>query len=148
MVKTDSSPHVASRVFGTKDEAVAFAHDLVKVNKQFWDDDFDGADYVVIHVPFGDSETVDVQISIGEIKGSGDQSGLDGVDPDTHPSSDAIHFRRIIAAREALEAAEKELRDAVAAARAAGDSWTSIGAAMGTTRQGAYQRFGKVEAAR
>jgi hypothetical protein len=55
---------------------------------------------------------------------------------------DAVHFRRIIAARRALAAAEDELRDAVAAARAAGDSWTIIGAALETSRQAAQQRFG------
>lgn len=55
---------------------------------------------------------------------------------------DAVHFRRIIAARKALAAAERELRDAVAAAREAGDSWTIIGAALETSRQAAQQRFG------
>ncbi|GAA3680377.1 hypothetical protein GCM10022237_44400 [Nocardioides ginsengisoli] len=71
-----------------------------------------------------------------------DEAGLDAVDPATHPSSDARHFREIIAARQALAAAEDSLQNAVAAAREAGDSWTVIGAAMGTTRQGAYRRFG------
>jgi hypothetical protein len=71
-----------------------------------------------------------------------DETGLDDVDPATHPSRDARHFREIIAARQALAAAESGLQDAVAAAREAGDSWTVIGAAMGTTRQGAYRRFG------
>jgi hypothetical protein len=72
-----------------------------------------------------------------------DETGLDSVAPES--LRDASHFRRIIEAREGLEAAEQELRDAVAAARAAGDSWTIIGAAMGTTKQAAYQRFGKAE---
>ena len=72
-----------------------------------------------------------------------DDTGLDQVDPSTHPARDAQHFRRIIAAREGLANAEQELRDAVAAARAAGDSWAVIGAALDTTRQAAYQRFGK-----
>lgn len=35
---------------------------------------------------------------------------------------DAAHFRRILIARENLAAAEQELRDAVRAARGAGDS--------------------------
>ncbi len=56
---------------------------------------------------------------------------------------DASYFRRIIEAKKGLEAADKELRAAVAAARAAGDSWTVIGAAMGTTKQAAFQRFSK-----
>ncbi len=70
-------------------------------------------------------------------------SGLDVVDPKTHPARDATHFRRIVAARKQLEDAENELRDAVATAIKAGDSWTVIGTAMGTTRQAAFQRFAK-----
>lgn len=59
-----------------------------------------------------------------------DETGLDSVAPES--LRDASHFRRIIEAKNGLEAADRELRDAVAAARAAGDSWTVIGAAMGT----------------
>lgn len=70
-------------------------------------------------------------------------AALDGVDPTTHPGRDAQHFRRIIAARRAVEEADNELRAAVAAAREAGDSWTVIGAALDTSRQNAYQRFGR-----
>ncbi len=69
-------------------------------------------------------------------------TGLDELDTSTHPARDAAHFRRIIAARESLASAEQELRDAVKAAREAGDSWTVIGAALDTTRQAAQQRFG------
>ena len=70
-----------------------------------------------------------------------DETGLASVAPES--LRDASHFRRIIEARKGLDAAEKELRDAVAAARDAGDSWTVIGAALGTTKQAASQRFGK-----
>jgi 3-keto-L-gulonate-6-phosphate decarboxylase len=70
-----------------------------------------------------------------------DETGLDSVAPES--LRDASQFRRIIAARKALEAAQQELRDAVAAARDAGDSWTVIGAAMGTTKQAAFKRFAK-----
>ena len=70
-----------------------------------------------------------------------DETGLDSVAPES--LRDASHFRRIIEARKGLEAADKELHDAVAAAREAGDSWTVIGAAMGTTKQAAFQRFSK-----
>lgn len=72
-----------------------------------------------------------------------DRTGLDGLDPQTHPARDAINFRRILAARRNLAEAERELREAVKAARDAGDSWTVIGAALDTTRQAAFQRFGK-----
>lgn len=68
---------------------------------------------------------------------------LDDLDPTTIEWRDAQHFRRIVRAREHLEAAERELRDAVAAARKAGDSWTVIGAALGVTRQSAWERFGR-----
>ena len=71
-----------------------------------------------------------------------DDSGLDSVAPGS--LRDASHFRRIIEAKKGLEAAEQELRDAVAAAREAGDSWTIIGAALSTTKQAAQQRFGKI----
>jgi hypothetical protein len=70
---------------------------------------------------------------------------LDKLDPATNPARDATSFRRIIAARKALAAADQELRDAVHAAREAGDSWTVIGVALDTSRQNAYQRFGKNE---
>jgi hypothetical protein len=70
-------------------------------------------------------------------------TGLHLVSPATHPARDARYSRAITAARKNLLAAEQQLRDAVADARAAGDSWTIIGAALETTRQNAYQRFGR-----
>ncbi len=70
-----------------------------------------------------------------------DETGLDSVAPKT--LRDASHFRRIIEAKNDLEAADSQLRDAVAAARSAGDSWTVIGAALGTSKQAAFQRFSK-----
>lgn len=72
-----------------------------------------------------------------------DPTGLDRLDPATRPGRDAVHFRAIIAAAEAVDAAEAGLRDAVASARAAGDSWTVIGAALGVSRQAAQQRFSR-----
>lgn len=71
------------------------------------------------------------------------EHGLDQLDPKTTEARDAQHFRRIIAARKNLRAAEQELHDAVSAAREAGDSWAVIGAALDTTRQAASQRFGR-----
>lgn len=70
-------------------------------------------------------------------------SELDQVDPATHPARDAVHFRDIVAARKHLADADAELHAAVKAAREAGDSWTVIGAALDTTRQAAFQRFGR-----
>lgn len=72
-----------------------------------------------------------------------DATGLDALAPSELQSRDAVHFRTIIAARKKVAEAERELRDAVHAARDAGDSWTVIGAALDTTRQAAFQRFGK-----
>jgi hypothetical protein len=70
---------------------------------------------------------------------------LDQLDPATVEARDATHFRRIIAASKAFIEAETELRSSVAAARAAGDSWAIIGAALGVTRQAAQQRFRNVD---
>lgn len=72
-----------------------------------------------------------------------DDTGLDKLEPGTTEARDATHFRRIISAKQAVADADAELRDAVAAARAVGDSWVVIGAALGTSKQNAYQRFGK-----
>ncbi|TIC88898.1 hypothetical protein E8D34_04405 [Nocardioides sp. GY 10113] len=77
-----------------------------------------------------------------KIKSDHVDTGLDQLDPAAHPARDAAHFRRILAARDSVAAAEQELRDAVRAAREAGDSWSVIGAAPDTTRQAAQQRFG------
>lgn len=66
---------------------------------------------------------------------------LDRIEPDPAAARDASHMRRTIAANEALDAAQTELRDAVNAAREAGDSWAVIGLALGVSRQAAQQRF-------
>jgi hypothetical protein len=66
-------------------------------------------------------------------------AALDANSARTRPARDATHFRRIVSARKALTTAETDLIIAVRAALEAGDSWTVIGAAMGTSRQG---RFG------
>jgi len=72
-----------------------------------------------------------------------DATGLEDLDPAVTPAQDATHFRNIRAARANLKQAEADLREAVKQAREAGDSWTVIGAALETTRQAAYQRFGR-----
>ena len=77
-----------------------------------------------------------------EVSRSAPEHGLDGLDPSTTPARDAAPFRGVVAARAAVDDADRQLREAVAAARAAGDSWTVIGAALDVTRQAAQQRFG------
>lgn len=70
-------------------------------------------------------------------------TGLDALDPTTTISHYGIVLRRIIAARKAVADADAELYAAVQAARRSGDSWAAIGFALDTTRQAAFQRFGK-----
>ena len=55
---------------------------------------------------------------------------------------EAADYRRISAARTAAAKAEAELEAAVSAARAKGDSWEVIGAALGTSARAARERFG------
>ncbi|MGM0386165.1 MAG: hypothetical protein ACQERF_09330 [Actinomycetota bacterium] len=71
-----------------------------------------------------------------------DTTWLDQLEPSANTARDAVHFRRILAARQHIADADAELREAVKAAREAGDSWTVIAAALDTTRQAAQQRFG------
>jgi hypothetical protein len=49
----------------------------------------------------------------------------------------------VIAAHDTLRAAERRLHRAVRAARSTGETWEVIGETLGTTRQAAYQRFGR-----
>jgi hypothetical protein len=72
-----------------------------------------------------------------------EMAAFDAISPATHPARDATWFRAIIAARQGVDEAELNLRRAVAGARAAGDSWTVVGAALGVTKQAAYQRVGR-----
>ncbi len=67
---------------------------------------------------------------------------LDTLDPATTPAKDARHLREIGQALANLEDAERALEKAITDARAAGDSWTAIGAVLGTSRQAAQRKFG------
>jgi hypothetical protein len=88
-----------------------------------------------------------VVINMAKVKTERDiEAFLEAVEPDPADARDASYMRRIIAASEALAVAEAELRAAVAAARENGDTWDAIGVALGTSRQAAYQRFGKATA--
>lgn len=72
-----------------------------------------------------------------------DTTGLDNLSPTTHPGRDAAGFRAIRAAMNQVAAAEQALAAAVRQARSDGDSWAIIGAALGTSRQAAHERFGR-----
>jgi hypothetical protein len=58
---------------------------------------------------------------------------------------DGRYLRHIREAADAVEAAEARLREAVAEARAHGDTWGVIGMVLGTSRQAAQQRFKDVD---
>jgi hypothetical protein len=66
---------------------------------------------------------------------------LESLGPHTVVGRSSHYYLRILMARPRLKAAEIELREAVSEAVDAGASWTSIGAALGTSRQNAYQRY-------
>ena len=68
---------------------------------------------------------------------------LESLPLDTVLGRSKHYYLRILMARLHLKAAEGELRDAVAEAAGAGASWATIGAALGTSRQNAHQRYGR-----
>lgn len=65
------------------------------------------------------------------------------LNPVPHVDRPAACFRRITAARAAAAKAEADLDAAVSAARADGDSWEVIGAALGMSARTARDRFGQ-----
>lgn len=68
---------------------------------------------------------------------------LGSLDIDTVELRDGKHLREIGRALSALEAAEEQLKGAIATAHAAGDSWAMIGVVLGTSKQAAHRRFGQ-----
>jgi hypothetical protein len=60
----------------------------------------------------------------------------------SHPATGSA-LEALTAARELSGATDAALRAAVDRARAAGQSWGRIGDVLGTTRQAAFQRFGR-----
>jgi len=65
--------------------------------------------------------------------------GLEGL-----PDDPGAHLELVARTDRAHRRTVEMLRAAVLAARAAGHSWDAIGGALGTTRQAAQQRFGRV----
>jgi hypothetical protein len=72
------------------------------------------------------------------------QGNLDAMDTETPSTGSAAQpLDALAAALGAVRDAETGLRDAVDTARDAGRTWTEIGDVLGTTRQAAFQRFGR-----
>lgn len=67
------------------------------------------------------------------------EAWLNSIEVNPADARDATNLRRIIAAREALD-------QAIIAARAAGDSWAMIAAALGISADAAQQRYGTLTA--
>lgn len=60
----------------------------------------------------------------------------------------AVELMKIRSLHQAELAIQSALEDAIEGSRAAGDSWATIGAALGTSAQGAQQRYNRSKAAR
>ncbi len=70
------------------------------------------------------------------------EAWLDSLDPATTPAEDPSDLRRIGLALRGLADAQREVDDAVAAARRNGRNWSQIGLALGISRQAARERYG------
>lgn len=68
---------------------------------------------------------------------------LDALDPSTTAAEDPRDLRRIGLALGDVAEAERELADAVAAARADGRSWGEIALVLGVSKQAARERYGQ-----
>lgn len=68
---------------------------------------------------------------------------LDSLDPSTTPAEDPRDLRRIGLALGDVAAAERELADAVSAARANDRSWGEIALMLGVSKQAARERYGQ-----
>ncbi len=68
---------------------------------------------------------------------------LDALDPSATPAEDPRDLRRIGLALGGVAEAERELADAVAAARANGRSWGEIALVLGVSKQAARERYGQ-----
>lgn len=71
---------------------------------------------------------------------------LDSLDPAATPAENPADLRRIGLALRALADEQREVDDAVAAARDNGRSWGEIGLVLGISRQAARERYGQAAA--
>lgn len=83
--------------------------------------------------------------SVQEILDQADELArrFEDYDPDPRDGRDAAPLANVREAVLARAGAEQRLADAVVAARAAGHSWASIAAMLGTSGEAARQRYGK-----
>ena len=70
------------------------------------------------------------------------EAWLDQLDPTALVVRDGKHLRAIGQALYAIEAAEAQLEAAVADAKAAGVSWSTIAMVLNTSKQAAHRKFG------
>jgi len=69
------------------------------------------------------------------------ETWLDSLDPAVMPAEDPVDLRRIGLALRGLVEEQREVDEAVAAARANGRSWAEIGLVLGISRQAARERY-------
>lgn len=70
------------------------------------------------------------------------EAWLDSLDPATTPAENPSDLRRIGLALRGLADEQREVDEAVAAARENGRSWGEIGLVLGISRQAARERYG------
>lgn len=70
------------------------------------------------------------------------EAWLDSLDPASVTLEDTSDLRAVAIAMGAVADAERDLRDAVRAARRSGRSWGRIAMVLGVSKQAAQQRFG------
>jgi DNA-directed RNA polymerase specialized sigma24 family protein len=71
------------------------------------------------------------------------ETWLDSLDPATTPAEDPADLRRIGLALRELADKQRDLEEAVAAARANGRNWGEIGLVLGISRQSTRERYGQ-----
>jgi DNA-directed RNA polymerase specialized sigma24 family protein len=71
------------------------------------------------------------------------EAWLDSLDPETTSAENPTDLRRIGLALRALVEEQREVEEAVAAARVNARSWGEIGLVLGISRQAARERYGE-----
>ena len=71
------------------------------------------------------------------------ETWLESLDPGATPAENPVDLRRIGLALRGLADEQREVDEAVAAARENGRSWGEIGLVLGVSRQAARERYGQ-----